>query len=577
MTQTTDALLEPRTYTRSDYAALRAFVQRIPLSRISDLYYLDDSPQTQGPGGLERFMLAMRDDLIERAVARHPASADFLRKARSGGELTAKALALICEIAEAKQTPPRGPDPLSMWFRPKVTTCLKAAGPQSLQELVHLINRRGHGWWRPIRRIGAGKAQVIVAFLQRHAVSIGSPLNDDVLNPPKGGTAVVDVGPLAGIRMSPILAGLGSNRNFQQCQIHAENDLDAARAYLMTFEGHSPATLASYGQNLARMLFWCGEIAHKSVTELGLEDIEAYKAFLADPPSDLVGTRAPRGSVRWRPFAGPLSVSSQQFAFRAAKAFLQWLTDVRYLAFNPAAAARSPQDRRLREQYTDKALSEVLWTKLTSYLMQHLDREADPQFRIVVSAILLAGDSGLRRQEVAAAERGNLHYRNGIWHLAVLGKGNKWRVVTVSRRAVDALKFHWEDRGKDFMRDDMEGFLIAPIHRAPTTASQARADDAGYRPLDLARAVSRAMKRMAQDERVGLSGQERETLTKRTFHAFRHTLATHAIAKGVSLKTVQNLLGHARLTTTSVYLQLEQQKMNEEMAAFYRGQGASIM
>ena len=144
-------------------------------------------------------------------------------------------------------------------------------------------------------------------------------------------------------------------------------------------------------------------------------------------------------------------------------------------------------------------------------------------------------------------------------------------MVTVSKRTADALKLHWEDRGLDFFLDDMDHFLITPIHRAGTATSQAREEGAPYRPIDLSRAVARAQARIANDEQAGFSPQEQEVLASRTFHALRHTLATHAVAKGVSLKTLQNLLGHSRLTTTSVYLQLEQQKMNEEMAAFYAG------
>jgi hypothetical protein len=55
------------TYNRSDYTALRANCLKIPIAKIAELYYSDDSPQVEM--GLERFLLAMRADLIERAVS----------------------------------------------------------------------------------------------------------------------------------------------------------------------------------------------------------------------------------------------------------------------------------------------------------------------------------------------------------------------------------------------------------------------------------------------------------------------------------------------------------------------------
>lgn len=98
MTQNTHVVLTPITYTRADYTALRAHVLKIPLARIADLYYSEDSPQLAL--GLERYLIDMRNDLIERAIVNNPAFADILKGARQGGAVTTKALDILVKAAD---------------------------------------------------------------------------------------------------------------------------------------------------------------------------------------------------------------------------------------------------------------------------------------------------------------------------------------------------------------------------------------------------------------------------------------------------------------------------------------------
>lgn len=58
MSQHTSVALPEQTYNRTDYTALRAYVLKIPVQRIADLYYSEDSPQLKQ--GLERWLLDMR-------------------------------------------------------------------------------------------------------------------------------------------------------------------------------------------------------------------------------------------------------------------------------------------------------------------------------------------------------------------------------------------------------------------------------------------------------------------------------------------------------------------------------------
>jgi len=79
MAQNTDIVLEEIIYTRADYTALRAHCLKIPLAKIAELYYSDDAPQVSN--GLERFLIQMRNDLVERACEHNPAIAEILKNA----------------------------------------------------------------------------------------------------------------------------------------------------------------------------------------------------------------------------------------------------------------------------------------------------------------------------------------------------------------------------------------------------------------------------------------------------------------------------------------------------------------
>ena len=83
MSQHTNVVLSEITYTRADYTAIRAYVQRVPIHIIADRYYSEESPQLKN--GLERFLIDMRDDLAERAVEHNPHFSEVLKGARQGG------------------------------------------------------------------------------------------------------------------------------------------------------------------------------------------------------------------------------------------------------------------------------------------------------------------------------------------------------------------------------------------------------------------------------------------------------------------------------------------------------------
>ncbi|WP_281891422.1 phage integrase family protein [Limnohabitans sp. TEGF004] len=173
MAQNTNVILSTPSYTRGDFTALRAWVQRIPVDRIANLYYTDDAPQVSQ--SLEKYLTAMRHDLIERAIVANPRLADALTKARAGGLITTGILSLLVNASNAKPSPPKASDFCSQWFRPGAARAIAQLNTPTLGDLKNHIERSGPNWWRPLPRLGEKRAKVIMQWLNRHEATFIRP------------------------------------------------------------------------------------------------------------------------------------------------------------------------------------------------------------------------------------------------------------------------------------------------------------------------------------------------------------------------------------------------------------------
>ncbi|WP_074774906.1 tyrosine-type recombinase/integrase [Paraburkholderia fungorum] len=311
-----------------------------------------------------------------------------------------------------------------------------------------------------------------------------------------------------------------------------------------------------------------------------VEACEAYKDFLALPSPALVGPKTARQLAYWRRFASDaLAPESQRYATRALRAAFTWLVDVRYLAGNPWNAVNDPRVvRREAPISIDRALPRDLWERARHFM----DRACAPadakQWRIARALLLRMGESGLRREEAASAQRDKLRVSphsagvDPVWALTVVGKRNRERTVPVSPATVSALCAHWRDRDRAFDDPASTAPLLAPLVVPGSRVAEARHSDGtqpGYTRHGLWKLVRRAMEGMLR-EMEDLSETDRMSLHQASPHAFRHTFGTHAAVEEVPIDVIQRALGHASMQTTSICVQAEQRRMADEFESFIR-------
>lgn len=597
MSQHAKAINEVPQYTRVDFTAMRAYLNRIETAQILRLYYNEDDLEDrgiEGTTGLRSYLELMRDDLISRLTDSNPHVAASLQRARQNAIWSKAAIDYLVGAADATMTSPRPKDPVTLWFLPMAAQRLKMDDIHTLEQLMNAIRARGRGWYRPIPGFGQRKADTVVGWLRRYEDTLGAlpAVLDDLERLFPSQMVTVErysrvLVPFERMRLPQILDGsAGDNRHHRFPLISARNDYDAVQSYLFKFRGQDK-TYRAYKKELERFLLWCLSERGKAMSSLLVDDCEAYKDFLANLPERWIGRRCSRTSIDWRPFAGQLSPESQRYAIQSVRALFAFLIQVRYLAGNPWVAVATPKvDTQIVEMQIDKALPTLLWEKLAGIdgILDHLcalppsdlitryrmkgfasRQEVGAQLRLVRALILLIGNTGMRREEIAFALRRNLEphpAEPGLWRLSILGKRRKWRYVYPSEREIAALREHWADRGEDFDFGMTDLPLVSPVIIPETKLSQNKHADSvgtpgskGFSPDGIYSAVTSWLKRIAQDELLDLTVHEREVLRTSGIHAFRHTFGTQVVSDGVPLDVVQKILGHASLSTTTLYVQ----------------------
>jgi len=224
-------------------------------------------------------------------------------------------------------------------------------------------------------------------------------------------------------------------------------------------------------------------------------------------------------AAEFRQGSSPRTIQRRLSALRS---FFNFLLRERALDSNPAVGVQAPKAR--------KRLPETMDVDLMTRLLEF---RTDSQLGVRDKAIMeLFYSSGLRLSELVGLNLGDVD--RGDRTVRVLGKGRKTRVVPVGKHALEAIARWLKER-------------------ATLAATGEQALFVGNRGERLgARAIQKRIAGWARQQGLGRHVHP---------HLFRHSFATHLLESSQDLRGVQELLGHANISTTQVYTHLDFQHL----------------
>ena len=277
---------------------------------------------------------------------------------------------------------------------------------------------------------------------------------------------------------------------------------DAIQKYIdhIQFEkGLSSLTIKNYKKDIDKLMLFL----NKNLIDIQSDDIRKAVAFFH---SKGLGSKSlARMISSWR-------------------GFFNFLSDQLNFTHNPAINIKAPKDK--------KKLPQTLTIEQTIKLVDIKDKT---YLGIRDHAILeLFYSSGLRLSELVNLKFNDINFSDET--LSFTGKGNKTRIVPIGKNAIGAIKEWLGERHKTKNNDSENSFVFLNQHGKPLTA----------------RSIQYRLKYWAIKQGIP------ENIHP---HLLRHSFASHVLQSSQDLRAVQELLGHANISTTQIYTHLDFQHL----------------
>lgn len=368
--------------------------------------------------------------------------------------------------------------------------------------------------------------------------------------------------------------GRGANRAVgRTAQIAAKDDLSAIHAWLVTYQD-SPETFSGYRKEAIRLLLWAAHERGKSISSLTHEDMVAYQRFIADPqPAErwvsrpaVPGRRPPKlpsSHPDWRPFYGPLSPSSQRQTVVILNTMFNWLVNAGYLAGNPLALSRARRrgpkgNRRLTRSLTPEQIELVLANIETSPAESERTQKTRTRRRWAIALLYL---TGLRISEAVKNTMSGFQQLTGPqgtmqWWLDVVGKGNREDSIPVTPDLMHELAAYRQAFDLPPLPVPGETFpLVFSI--GPSRASITRQTLHSILKDTFADVAANLMTKDRQDDA--------NRLLEASAHWLRHALGSNLIRQGMNIAQVRDVMRHANIATTNIYVHTDEDDRHREM------------
>lgn len=282
----------------------------------------------------------------------------------------------------------------------------------------------------------------------------------------------------------------------------ADHALDSFSAYLKT-KNSSELTISAYQTDLLQFLVFSANELGTGIENLDVKDIDKYivRSFIG---------RISEKKLKRKSIARKLA---------AMRSFFRFLSREGIVIQNPVQTVITPK--------IGKNLPRFLFEEHMEKLLEASQQDVRFGHRDQVIVELLYG-SGLRVSELVGLNRSDVARDDCL--IRVRGKGKKERIVPLTDPAVTALTYYLSQR------HDQEEALI--LNYQDTRLS--------------ARSVRRILDKLEKEAKLNQHIHP---------HMLRHTFATHLLEGGADLRSVQELLGHKKLSSTQIYTHLTREKL----------------
>jgi len=290
-----------------------------------------------------------------------------------------------------------------------------------------------------------------------------------------------------------------------------EQELDRFINYMQAVRNASPHTLRGYATDLAQFLGFLED--EELSTARGDVDSRTVRRYLARLQKHGLGK------------------ASTARKLASLRAFFKYLLRKQLIEINPTIGLSSPK--------LDKRLPKFLRPEQIEALLQRPDT-SDPIGGRDVAILEVLYATGVRVSELVGMELKDIDLHAG--EIRVLGKGSKERITLIGRAAHEALAMY--------------------LNRARTKLLAKRKDGADEQAVflnrDGHRLTARSVHRLL-DKHFGAVSDE----LKISPHVLRHTFATHMLENGADLRSIQELLGHASISTTQIYAHVSRERLKQ--------------
>jgi integrase/recombinase XerC len=291
--------------------------------------------------------------------------------------------------------------------------------------------------------------------------------------------------------------------------------IDGFESHVADERRFSPRTVLAYRTDLDRFAdFWETEFANESAGKTPLSKIDtlAVRSYLA---------HLHRARLSNRSLARHLST---------LRSFFRWACREGHIEKSPAKGLPAPR--------VPKTLPRAMTLPDTERLLDADEETLIPERERALFELLYA--TGLRVSEAAGLDMEDVDFSERL--VRVTGKGSRERIVPFGDAAADALRTYLPSRAALRHRAKDDGETGDPLF--------VNARGGRLTTRSMARLLKRRLRAAGLPEQISP-------------HALRHTFATHLLQAGADLRAIQELLGHASLSTTQKYTHLDAARLRE--------------